>query len=345
MFGNAGVLREFSKPTVLAYARARQPQSYLGLTLFPEQTTNALTFEYFKGVNGLPIMASVQAFGAEARQASREGLDKISGGIPTIKRKIPLTGQALIALKRSGAGDIDFVRNTLYNDLDTMIDACLARVEKLRMDAVADGVITLAENGVIMTVDYGVPAGNKEILAGVNLWSDAVNCNPVADIQRWVDAVVNASGVKPTRALTSSTVVSNMVKSANLRKQVFGDNGASRILTVADVNALLGSLELPLIAAYDTKARMEAEDGVITTVRLFNEKKFVLLPPSVLGDTLVGPTEESLMDPDVSAQETAGVYAIVYQEQEPPKTTTKAAISAIPTFPQADAVFQAQVLA
>lgn len=345
MFGNSGVLKEFSRKAVLSYARNRQPRTYLGPTLFPDNTVNELSFEYFKDRNLLPVMASVQAFGTEARQASREGLDKVSGAIPTIKRKIPLNGRALIALKREGAGDVEFVRNTLYNDLDNMIEACLARVEKMRMDAAANGQIVLNENGVIMTVDYGVPAGNKEILSGTSLWSDSVNADPVGDIQRWANTVVGVSGIRPTRALTSNTVVANLVKCMNVRKAIFGDNGGSRIVTLADVNALLGSLELPRIVTYDEKVRVEAEDGTLSTERLFPEKKFVLLPGEALGETLVGPTEEALLDPEVDARDVAGVYAIVYQEPEPPVVWTKAAISAIPTFPMADAVFQAQVLA
>ena len=69
-----------------------------------------------------------------------------------------------------------------------------------------------------------------------------------------------------------------------------------------------------------------------------------MLPPAALGETLVGPTAESLLDPEVEAKEAAGIYAAVTQETEPPAIWTKAATSSIPTFPMADAVFQAVVL-
>jgi hypothetical protein len=65
------LLKEFNRKAVLAYARARQPRDYVGATLFPARTVNELTFEYWKSLNLLPVMASVQAYGAEAQIASQ----------------------------------------------------------------------------------------------------------------------------------------------------------------------------------------------------------------------------------------------------------------------------------
>lgn len=339
------ILKEFSRKATLSYARTRQPRNYLGEVLFPRNELAELTFEYWKSANLLPVMASVQAHGAEARIASRDGATKIMGEIPPIKRKIALNERELIALKREGAGDDERVRTQLYNDLDNMVDAVWARIEKMRMDAVAYGQLALNENGIIMTVDYGVPAANKETLAGNALWSDTANSDPVGDVQRWVDAVVSSSGARPTRALASNVVVANLIKNATVRKMIFGDQGGSRAVSLNQVNDLLESLDLPRIATYDLQVRSEAEDGTLTTVRFFPSTRFVLLPQDPLGETLIGPTAEALLDPEVDARDVRGVYAAVTQETEPPGVWTKAAAAAIPTFPMADAVFIGVVLA
>lgn len=342
------LLKEFSRRATLAYARARQPRNYVGQTLFPVNTVNELTFEYWRSQNMLPVMASVQAFGAEAQIASRDGAVKVSGEIPPIKRKINLGERHLIALKREGAGDVGMVRDQLYNDLDNMIDSVQARIEAMRMSAVASGQIVLNENGVVMTVDYGVPQGNQDALPAQNVaggqW-DQANAEPITMIQTWVDAVVASSGVKPTRALTSSTVVANMIRNAQIRTMIYGDAGGSRAVSINQLNDLLETLDLPRIATYDLQARVQADNGQITTARFFPANRFVLLPETPLGDTLIGPTAEALLDTEVDAKEVAGVYAVVTQETEPPAIWTKAAACAIPTFPMADAVFQAQVLA
>ena len=342
------LLKEFSRKATLAYARARQPREYVGLTLFPVRATNELTFEYWRSQNLLPVMASVQAFGAEAQIASRDGAVKVSGEIPPIKRKINLGERELIALKREGAGDVAMVRDQLYNDLDNMIDSVLARIEAMRMSALATGQIVLNENGLIMTVDYGVPVGNRATLPAQNVaggqWNQA-NAEPITMIQTWVDAVIAACGVRPTRALTSNTVVANLIRNAQVRTMIYGDQGGSRAVSVTQLNELLQTLNLPRIATYDLQVRTQAEDGTITAGRFFPANRFVLLPPDALGETLMGPTAEALLDKEVDAASAAGVYAVVTQEAEPPAIWTKAAACAIPTFPQADAVFQAQVLA
>ena len=341
------LLKEFNRKSVLAYARARQPRNYIGATLFPVNIGNELSFEYWKTLNLLPVMASVQAYGAEAQIASRDGATKVSGEIPPIKRKINLNERDLIALKREGAGDVDMVRNTLYNDLDNMIDSVYARVEKMRCDTFSYGSLTLNENGVVMTVDYGVPGGQIVDSPATNTydgdWNQA-NAEPITVMQAWVNTVIAGCGIRPTRALTSNTVVANLIKSAQIRKMIYGDQGGSRAVSLNQVNDLLATLDLPQIATYDTQVRAQAEDGTYSTLRFFPEKKIVLLPPDQLGETLMGPTAEALLDNEVEARESAGIYARVDAVEEPPAVWTKAAATAIPTFPMADAVFIATVL-
>ena len=345
--GLDALMKEFSRKAVLTYARARQPRNYVGASLFTPKAVNELTFEYWKSLNLLPVMANIQAYGAEAQIASRDGAAKVSGEIPPIKRKINLDERYLIALKREGAGDNDMVKNQLYADLDNMIDSVMARIEKMRMDALSSGQIVLNENGVVMTVDYGVPAGQIADLAAANQvdgdW-DQVLAEPITMIQRWVDIVVATCGIRPTRALTSNAVVANMLKNAAARKSIYGDQGGTRSVNLNDINALLASQNLPRIATYDLQVRSQNEAGAISSVRFFPENKFVLLPPDPLGDTLMGPTAEALLDTEVEARDVAGIYAIVTQETEPPMLTTKAAATSIPTFPMAATVFIATVL-
>ena len=341
------LLKEFNRKAVLTYARTRQPRTYVGAALFPVKPVNELSFEYWKSLNLLPVMASIQAYGAEAQIASRDGADKVTGEIPPIKRKIALNERDLIALKREGAGDVDMVRNTLYNDLDNMIDSVQARIEKMRMDAISTGGMVINENGVVVTVSYGVPVGQIVDLDAHNDaegdW-DQANAEPVTMIQAWVDTVVGACGIRPTRALTSNTIVANMMKNAQIRKLIHGDQGASMAISLNQINALMASLNLPQIATYDLQVRVQAENGTISTVRFFDEKKFVLLPPTACGDTLMGPTAEALLDGEVEAKEVAGIYARVDEVQEPPAVWTKAAGTSIPTFPMADAINIATVL-
>ena len=193
----------FNVKTTLAYARAAQPRPYVGPSLFPTQNIQDLDFEYFKSANRLPVMATVQAYGAETPIASREGIEKVKGEIPPIKRKINLDERYIIALRREGLGDIDIVKREVFNDLDRLISSVYDRIEAFRMEAISTGKLTIAENGVVMTVDYGVDSDHKDTLESTALWSAASTAVPITDIQGWVQQIVDDTGIRPTRALTS----------------------------------------------------------------------------------------------------------------------------------------------
>lgn len=338
------LLKEFSNKRVLAYARAIPEEGYLGTTLFPMQLSPELTFEYWQSLNLLPISASLQAYGAEAQIASREGAAKISGEIPPIKRKIYLDERNMLALKREGAGDVEMVRTELYNDIDNMVAAVFTRIEALRITAMAFGEIALDENGVILNVDYGVPANHQETLTTNDRWSEAATRTIIDDIQRWTDTVEDDSGVRPTRAVTSNQVVAQMLDDQTIRDMIWGPTGDNRPVTMQEINRLLQTMDLPQVGTYNKRYRVQAEDGTITTNRYFPQNRFILLPPNKLGDSLMGPTAEALLDDEVEARAVSGIYANVTHENEPPMIWTKAAATALPTFPAADTVFQAQVM-
>ena len=337
------ILKEFSRKRVLSYARALPEEGHMGPLFFPVLSTQELNFEYWQDLNLINVSASLQAWNSEAQIGSREGAAKVSGEIPPIKRKIMLDERNMLALKREGAGDVDMVRSELYNDIDNMINAVYTRIEALRMTALALGTIALNENGVILNVNYGVPGAQQDVLAGNDRWSEAATRDIIGNLQTWTDTVEDATGVRPTRALSSNQVTALMLSDQTIRDMIWGPTNDNRPVTMQEINRLLQTMDLPQIATYNRRYRTQAEDGTFTTQRFFPANRITLLPPTKLGDTLMGPTAEALLDDEVEAREVSGIYASVYHEGEPPIIWTKAAATAIPTFPAADQVFQAQV--
>ncbi len=335
------ILKEFSRKKVLAYARALPEEEHVGAVLFPALTVNELTFEYWRQLNIIPVSASLQAYGAEAQIASREGGAKVSGEIPPIKRKIYLDERNMLALKREGAGDVEMVRNQLYNDIDAMVASVYTRIEAMRMQALATGRLVLDENGVILNVDYGVPAAQRGNAAAT--WANPAT-DIIGDIQAWTGVVEAASGVRPKRALTSDVVIAAMLNNQVIRNMIWGPVGDARPVTMQEINRLLATMDLPQVASYNKRYRVQDEDGTFTVRRFFPQDRFVLMPETKLGDTLMGPTAEALLDDEVAATEVAGIYANVTHENEPPMIWTKAAATSIPTFPAADLVYQARVI-
>src|SRR5690625_4601740 len=195
------ILELFNQNEVLNYLQNRQYPPYLGETLFPEVKRQSLKFDQIKGANKVPVVASVHAFDTEAEIGSREA-SKQALELALIKRKLRLGEEDIIALEspRNNA-EREYLMREVFNDIDVLVQGVKARVEAMRMEALADGTVTLEENNLSAVIDYGVPAENKEALAGDAVWTNP-DSDPIGDLERWASSL----DVKPTRALTSGAV-------------------------------------------------------------------------------------------------------------------------------------------
>lgn len=337
------ILDLFNQKEILNYQSNRQYAALLGESLFPEVKRQSLEFELIKGAGKIPVAASVHAFDTEAeigsREASRQALE-----LALIKRKMQLSEKDIVALENPrNAAEQQYLMQNVFNDIDVLVAGVRARVEAMRMEALANGTVTLAENGLTASIDYGVPEENKEALAGADRWSDP-SSDPIADLENWAD-VLNGSA---TRALTSKAVLSTLMRHPKVVAAIFGA-GSGRIPTRADLNAFLAQHDLPVIGVYDQKYRKQNANGTYTTHRYFPNNKFVLFGEGALGETIYGPTAEEIRltrDPSIDTTKVGNVLAMVYEENlDPVSTWTKAVATALPSFPAADEVFQAQPIA
>lgn len=338
------VLEVFNEKTVLDYLKERKLPVYVGETLFPESKYDTLEFEYLVGASNLPVAAKIHAFDTEAEIGSIEA-GNAALEAAYIKKKYQIKEKDLIALSFPRTPQEEkMLTGRVFNLLDRAVGDVRAEKEIMRMQALANGALSLPmEGGGTLTVDYQVPNVNKEALAGGALWT-AETADIIGDITRWT----NALDEKPTRALTSNTILSLILRNSKVIAALFGKD-SGRIATLADLNAFLRSHGLPAIAIYDAKYRLQAANGTYTTERYFPVNKFVLFGDSELGETLHGPTPEEsrmLRQGNEEVHNVGNEIAMIYEEGLDPVTTwVKAASAAIPSFPEANNVFQAQPIA
>ncbi|WJY27469.1 major capsid protein [Sporosarcina trichiuri] len=336
----ASILELFSTKEVLNYQQNRQYPALLGETLFPEVKKQSLEFDMIKGGNALPVVASVHAFDTEAEIGSREA-SKMAIELALVKRKMQLKEKDIIAIEQPrNAAEQQYLMSQVYNDIDVLTAGVRARIEAMRMEVLSTGKVTLDENGLDMVVDYGVPAANKEALSGTGLWT-AETADPIEDLMRWADSL----SARPTRALTSTAVLSALLRHPKIVGALFGRD-SMRVATRNDLNAFMQQHDLPTIAVYDAQYRKQEKNGTYTKHRYLPKNSFVMFGDGQLGETLYGPTPEEnrlVRDPAVQEQQIGKVLAMVYEENlDPVSTWTKAVATAMPSFPAADEVFQAQ---
>jgi len=202
----------------------------------------------------------------------------------------------------------------VYNDIDVLVQGVRARVEAMRMEALATGKITIDENGLKGTIDYNVPLENQEVLSGTDLWSSD-DSDPIGDILRWI----NSMEVKPTRALTSNTVLLRLLTHPKLT--VLSKTGQVGLMTLPELDAIMTSYGFPIIRTYDEVYRKQKSDGTYETIRYFPEDRFVMFGDGPLGQTICGPTAEEIRlrrDPSIQTNMIGNILAMVYEENLDP---------------------------
>ncbi|RXM70851.1 major capsid protein [Clostridium tetani] len=332
----------FSPQTVLNYVKNRQPVPMLGDILFPEKKIEGLDFKMIKGANNLPVSASIHGFDTETEIGSRDGTSASLEELALIKRKIKMDERLIIQLNspRNSQEEKQAISD-IFNDVDNMVSSVKTRVEAMRMEAVTTGKLTINENGVKATIDYGTPKTQQSTTD----WTDKATAKPLDDIYAWTDKVVQNSGFTPTRVLTSKSVLNLLLTNESIRKAVLGVN-SDRVLTKSMLNQLLESMELPTVATYDAQYRIQGADGKYTPKRYFEDGKFVLLPDGKLGESVYGLTAEEIElrgRSDVKIESFGNIIAEIYSTKDPVARWTKAVATCLPSFPYADQIYIAKV--
>lgn len=333
----ASILELFNHKTVLDYTRNREYPKLLGEELFPETKSDSLEFEQIKAGNRVPILASVHAFDTEAEIGSREA-EKNAFELALIKRKLGLTEKEIIALEKPrDAAEQKYLMQRVFNDIDVLVQGVRARVELMRMEVLATGKLSLDENGLKATYDYGVPAEHQ---SEIELWDN--DTNPFHDLETWCDAL----DIPPTRALTSKKVLRALMQHPAVISAVYGKD-SGRLLSQTEFDAFMQANGFPVIRAYDQKFKKQKADGTYETGRYFPEDRIVLFNDDTLGQTVYGPTAEEIRltrDPSIETGTVGKVFTCVVEENTDPVSTWKKAVAtALPSFPAADEVFQAKI--
>lgn len=324
----------FNTKELINYFKERKMTPMLGESLFPERKIQDIEFDMILGAGGLPVSASVHAFDTKTQMASREAIEKGVASLALIKRQIKIAEKEIIKVQNPRTdAELTFVLSQLYKDSEKMVEGVKVRVEAMRMEATSTGKIKIEENGVKVTLDYGVPTANKKSFN----WSDASTSKPLDDLTTLADAVEDTSS-RPTRAITSRKIARAICNSNSVRAAIHGVN-SDKIVTLAQLNELLEQSNLPQIVTYEAKYKVEGAKG-FTTKRYFPENVISMFGDGPLGETIYGLTAEEVKligDGKMDVAEMVGnIFVGTYTSIDPVGEFTKAAATALPSLPHGE---------
>lgn len=301
----------------------------------PNRLVDDLTYRFLRGGAGLTEAATFRAYDAESSIAGRVGVERVTGELPPISRKIRMGEYDSLRQRRLDGA----IRGQIMSDAVNMVRSVAARIELARGEALATGAVSIAEDGLVVEADFGRDPSHT--VGSATPWSDDQNAQILSELITWRDKYEDTNGVAPGTILTSRKVLARMLRNAEIRKLAATVAGTPTLVPQAALQQTLQAYGLPPVQTYDAKVSVGG-----SAQRVIDEDLLLMLPPAVdadawedteLGATFWGTTAEAL-DPSfqIEESEAPGIVAGSYRTEDPVAVWTKAAAISLPVLANPD---------
>lgn len=299
-----------------------------------------------------PVAASFHAFDTQAQTTFRVPVDNHSIEKGLIKVKINQS-ERMRELLRSGVQNNELYDYVL-NDGIRLADQVVTRTYAAKNEILSTGKMTIKENNLDLTVDYGVPdehlSGTLKIKLGENNDNDAI-----AEIQKIIDKASEA-GVTLTGIVTSKKVLSKLRSNKSVQTAINGTAGQGATVRLSALeNFFADEFGITTIitndAQYADKYDINSENGrpTITRKRYYPDDRitfFATTPSGRIGAGLWGKPPETDIS-DYYSVGTSGQNPYVYITQwstvDPAALWTKASGLFIPVLYDPNSLFVAEI--
>lgn len=293
-----------------------QVNGFMGQQLFVPQKTRNFKLAIAQLVEGgdLPVMAQVHALDTEARIGDRTNYKEIELEKLLIKEKLNQGERVAYLLDNLNGKEGDIVR-FIYNDAANLLSRVITRTEVANMELLSTGRITIDENGVKYSVNYGFNDKNKVALTG---WA-----NPDHDILGDIDKIskkAKAAGWKVVRAITSGTIVNYLIANKGIR--AFLENKLVPISEKLVLDFIENNYGIEFVVNDDVY-KLSANGTEVK--RFFDEKAICFLGTrGSIGGGIFGVTPEELKLKETAMREKMLCTLTMWESEDPATTWTKA---------------------
>lgn len=300
--------------------------------IFGDERTDNITAKWQSIAAGyqLPMMAQFHAFDTESQQTVRVPVDTHNVEKGLIKVKINQS-ERLRALNRSGVQGDRQLFDYVFADGLNLADQVITRTKVAKNEALATGQVTINENNLSLTVDYGVPAANK---------AHSITFGSSADVPAQIQAIVDAAlrdGITLDTIVTSRRIINKIRSNPAVQKVINGTNAVGALVKRTDLDAWL-STEYGINRVILNDMTYNAGQGIgadgkamLTVRRYFPEDKISFFATNPAGRVGVGlwgnPPEVDLTGYGATVGTTNRspfVYVTQYMEKDPAVLWTKA---------------------
>lgn len=276
----------------------------------------------------VPMMAQFHGFDTESMQTFRVPVDTHNIEKGLIKVKINQS-ERMRELLKTGVRQ-DAMYNYVVNDGIRLAEQVFTRSKVAKNELMATGKVTIVENNLNLTVDYGVPSSQTGF--ELDLSEDA---DIPGQLQEIFDAAT-AKGVTLTHMLTSKRNLTKMRRNTSMQKVIASREMVGATLSNAQLNTYLGDeFGISTIITNDLTYGSDFSMGdnmrpIVTMKRYYPEDKVSFFAPNQQGRMGVGAwgdppeLEAARYNGIVTGSEFPYVYVNQWMENDPAVLWTKA---------------------
>lgn len=295
-----------------------------------------------------PVMAHYHGFDTESNTTFRIPVDthNIEKGLIKVKLN---QSERLRELMNSGVQK-DALYDYVLADGVRLADQVVTRTKVAKNELLATGKVTIKENNLDLTVDYGVPDKHLNIKFPIN-----DNTDVLALFQKIVDTATLA-GVTLTGMVTSRQVISKLRTNKSVQTAINGNLGQGAMVRrdslynfLSDEYGLNNIITNDLTYGASAKIDPATDRPVITQQRYFPADEIAFFGTAnnmaKMGSGLWGlPPEVSILDSNATASaDNRYVYVSQWPEKDPAVVWTKASALFMPVLYDPNSLFTAKV--
>lgn len=294
----------------------------------------------------IPVMAQFHAFDTETQKTFRIPIDthNIEKGLIKVKLN---QSERMRALTRAGVRE-DALYDYVINDGLRLADQVFTRSKVAKNELLATGQVTIKENNLDLTVDYGVPAAQKAFTLNLHKEADIP-----AQLQEIID-YANGIGLTITGMVTAKKNLTKMRSNEAIQVAIGGVGATGALVGQSALRAYLNEeFDITTIITNDLTYGADATIGsdgrpVIQTARYFPDDKitfFATVNGNTLGTGLWGdpPEVDIARFMDVRQSEFPYVYVSQWVENDPTVLWTRASGLFMPVLYNPNSLFIASV--
>lgn len=322
--------------------------------LFGDQKTANLVAEWDSIATEyqIPVMAQFHGFDTESQTTFRVPIDHHNIEKGLIKVKINQS-ERMRALLRSGVRNDTDMYDYVVNDGVRLAEQVITRTKVAKNELMATGKVTIKENNLDLTVDYGVPSTHTASSLTIDFGAGASKSVP-DQIQDIIDGAL-AEGVILTGIYTTRQNISKLRKNADIQKAIGGVYAEGSLVSRASLENYLSeefgiNQVITNDLTYGASATIAATGKPsVTTARYYPNNRITFFSANAggrLGVGLWGDSPEAdvaqLLNVNQSG-ESPFVYITQWSETDPAVLWTKASSLFMPVLYNPNSLFIAGV--